>query len=799
VYQWLVVAVLGLVGAAAGPSPAPTTRPALVAKGPAAAELLNQRFATQIKPLMTQYCFTCHGNGKHKGDVTLDKYATWKDVQADKQTWTTVMDVLSQGIMPPEEKPQPAKKDKELIAAWAAEAMDYIDCSGPRDPGHVTLHRLNRNEYNNTIRDLCAIDFKPADDFPADDTGYGFDNIGDVLSMSPLLAEKYLSAAEQVMERAILMGNPYAKKVKRFTGIQMEPTVGQTADSSAWNLSNNGELFKKFDFVTAAEYEIRIQAFGEQFGEEAPKMVLRLDGKDILTFDVKAVGRFPETYRYRGKIPGGNHRVALAYTNNAVDRNNPDRSKRGDRNLIVVWMEIEGPFNAPPPPIPESHKRVLVATPGRDGTEDECAAKIVRNFATRAFRRPASVEEVAGLMRLYRMARANKEPFEQAVKIPLQAVLVSPHFLFRVETDPPANPEIPHPISDYELASRLSYFIWSSMPDDELMQLAANRTLHNPPVLSKQVRRMLSDPRAVELVRNFVGQWLELRNLDDWTPDERRFPNFDEKLRRAMKKEAELFFSTVIKEDRSILELLDSDYTYVNERLAKHYGMTDVKGEDFKRVSLAGTHRGGVLTMASVLTVTAMPSRTSPVKRGKFVLEQILGTPPPPPPPEVPALPDKREDVQAASLRQRLEKHRSNPNCAVCHQRMDPIGFAMENFDAIGAWRDKDAGGHAIDTSGKLPNGQVVDGPENLRKVLVSRKGDFLRCVTEKMLTYALGRGMEEYDRCTVKEICLSVEKNNYRFSSVVDAIVQSDAFLKRRGKSEATALVKVEGTEVKK
>jgi len=315
---------------------------------------------------------------------------------------------------------------------------------------------------------------------------------------------------------------------------------------------------------------------------------------------------------------------------------------------------------------------------------------------------------------------------------------------------------------------------------------------------------MLVDPKSSELVKNFVGQWLELRNLDDWTPDERRFPNFDEKLRRAMKKEAELFFQTVIKEDRSILDLLDSDYTYVNERLAKHYGIPDIRGEDFKRVSLAGTKRGGVLTMASVLTVTAMPSRTSPVKRGKFILEQILGSPPPPPPPEVPALPDKREDIQAASLRQRLEKHRSNPNCAVCHQRMDPIGFAMENFDAIGAWRDKDSGNHAIDTSGKMPNGQAIDGPEGLRKVLVSRKGDFARCMVEKMLTYALGRGMEEYDRCTVKEICQTIEKNNYHFSSVVDAIVQSDAFLKRRAKIDApvmpvTATPVREGTEVKR
>src|SRR5882672_1678827 len=430
--QWLVVVMIGLAGAVTTPTAKPTTLPAVVVKPSPAGELLNQRFTKDIKPLLNQYCFTCHGNGKHKGDVTLDKFSTWNEVQADKQTWQTVMDVLGQGIMPPEEKPQPAKKDKDLIAAWAAEAMDYIDCTGPRDPGHVVIHRLNRNEYNNTIRDLVGVsDFKPADDFPADDTGYGFDNIGDVLTMSPLLAEKYLTAAEQVMDRAIQSANPNAKKVKNFTGTPMVPTFGQTADSAAWNLSNNGELFKKYDFPVAAEYEIRIKAYGDQFGDEAPKMVLRLDGKDILTYDVKAVGQFPELYRYRGQFPGGNHRVALAYTNNAVDRNNPDPKKRGDRNLIVLWMEIEGPFNAPPPPIPESHKKVLVAMPGRDGPEDECAGRIVKNFATRAFRRPVSSDEMLGLMRLYRMAKNNKEPFEQAIKIPLIACLCSPHFIFR--------------------------------------------------------------------------------------------------------------------------------------------------------------------------------------------------------------------------------------------------------------------------------------------------------------------------------------------------------------------------------
>jgi hypothetical protein len=362
------------------------------------------------------------------------------------------------------------------------------------------------------------------------------------------------------------------------------------------------------------------------------------------------------------------------------------------------------------------------------------------------------------------------------------AVLVSPHFLFRIELDPQGKPGVVHPLNDFELASRLSYFLWSSMPDDELLSLAERGALHVPATQAAQVKRMLADPKSKEFVRNFVGQWLELRNLETHQADPQRFPEFDEKLRESMKGETETFFENIIKEDRSILDLLNGDYTFVNERLAKHYGIKGIKGEEFQKVSLAGTHRGGVMTMASVLTLTAMPTRTSPVKRGVFVLENIVGSPPPPPPPAVPSLADKPKDEASAPLRERLARHRSDPNCSVCHMRMDGIGFALENFGPLGVWRDKE-GTFPVDSGGELAGGRKINGPEGLRELLDGRKSDFVRCVTEKMLTYALGRGMESYDRCTVKDICYAVAKNDYRFSSLINGIVTSDAFQKRRSK----------------
>jgi mono/diheme cytochrome c family protein len=768
----LLLALAGGLLAVGGPSV--TAQPAPAGQPPVP---LERRYITQVAPLLGQYCFACHGNGKSKGDVSLDKFVTFASVQADKKTWSKVAEMVREGEMPPSKKPQPTPAEREFLNNFLEELIEG-DCTGPRDPGHLTIHRLNRAEYNNTIRDLVGVDFRPAAEFPADDTGYGFDNMADVLTMSPLLMEKYLNAAEQVMDKAIVSENPAKKKIVRISGTSMDAT----ASNSGGNLMVNGECFKMFSFPADGEYEFRIRASQDPFGDEPARMTFKIDQKEIKTFEVKALRGLSTFYKVRLPVSAGKRRIAAAYINNAKDETNPDRRKRGDRNLYVELIEVEGPFNAVPPPPPESHRRLLFVTPSAQVSEESAARQVLTRFAGKAFRRPATVAEVNRLMKVFAVGKQDGQTFEQAIKLPLTAVLVSPHFLYRIELDP-INSDAIHPITDYELATRLSYFLWSSMPDDELMKLAEAKKLHEPAVLDAQVKRMLADAKADQFYTNFPGQWLELRNLDEVNPSQRLFPNFNGQLRRAMRREAELFFANIAQEDRSILELLSADYTFVNSTLAKLYGIPGVNGANFVRVPLPpNLHRGGVLTMAGVLTVTSMPARTSPVKRGKWVLEELLGTPPPPPPPDVPALKERNNDGRNLTFRQRLEEHRANPICASCHERMDPLGFSLENFDAIGAWREKE-GSIPVDATGMLPNGQSLAGADDLRRVLVERKKDFVRALTEKMLMYALGRGIEPSDRCTVKDICANVEKGNYRFSALVQGIVKSDAFLKRRGK----------------
>ena len=744
---------------------------------------LERRFNTEVRPLIVQHCFHCHGNGKHKGDLDLDRFANISSIQAERVVWQNISDAITFKVMPPEERPQPTEAQRQTLTQWIKDALDHVDCSGPRDPGHVPIRRLNRAEYNNTIRDLVGIDFRPADDFPADDTGYGFDNIADVLSVSPLLTEKYLAAAEQVMEKAFATEEEHRKrntKVTRYNAAEIKNTVGQRVRGKAWNLTTEGEVFQQHDFVVPGPYEIRVTASQEPAGKDNARLAVKLDNRVLQVFEVKGQRDQQTTFKLTTDIKTpGPRRVAAAYTNNWKDATDP----KLDRNLIIHSIEIESLATEHAGPQSPLLRKIFVSYPSKDVTEETAARNILRRFATRAYRRPAGADEVSSLFKLFKNARAEGDPFEAAIKHALTAVLVSPHFLFRIEPDPAKNTEaVVRTLNDYELATRLSYFLWSSMPDDQLYAAAESGKLKNPQVLEQQIKRMLADPRSHALVENFAGQWLELRNLNEITPDPDRFPSFDPALKAAMIQEAEMFFANIIKEDRSILELLDADYTFANGRLARHYGIQNVSGSGFDKVSLKGTNRGGVLTMGAVLTVTAMPARTSPVKRGKFILEQILGTPPPPPPADVPALPDKPQDTKAASLRERLEKHRSDPNCAICHIRMDPIGFSMENFDAVGAWREED-GGFKIDTAGQMPDGTKLNGPADLKKMLLSRKSEFVTCLTEKMLTYATGRGMEHQDRCTVREIVKQVEQDNHRFSALVVAIAKSDAFQKRRGK----------------
>ncbi len=602
-------------------------------------------FTNSVKPLLEQYCYDCHGGGMKKGDLALDVYPDEAALLQDRRTWEKILSNVRNHVMPPEKKPQPTESERDRMTGWIESDIFRMDCANP-DPGRVTIRRLNRAEYNNTIRDLVGVNFQPADSFPPDDSGYGFDNIGDVLSLPPVLLEKYLAAAEKIMNAAIV------------------------TDTS-------------------------------------------------------------------------------------------------------------------PHPLPETHRRIFFRRPTPE-TKRECALEIIGQFAKRAYRRPVAESELNRLLKLFERAEAGGDNFEAGVKIALEAVLVSPHFLFRGEIQPePDNPKSVHPVNQFALASRLSYFLWSTMPDDELFAQAESGTLRKN--LSTQVRRMLRHPKAGALVENFAGQWLQIRDLQLVKPDWEQFPEFDRALRAAMKKETELYFEHIMREDRSVLEFLDSDYTFVNGRLARHYGLPNVEGDDFQRVSLRGTPRGGVLTHASVLTVTSNPTRTSPVKRGKWVLENILGTPPPPPPPDVPELNEKKEAVLSGSLRQRTEQHREKPMCASCHARMDPLGFGFENFNAIGGWREKD-GKFPIDPSGQLVSGESFNGPTELRSILVKRKKEeFVRCLAEKLLTYGLGRGLELYDRCAVNQIVKGLAQNGDTFSALVREIAVSAPFQMRRGEASRT------------
>ncbi len=588
-------------------------------------------FAKEVVPILTKYCIKCHGGARPKGELSLEKIKDEYTALKKPQIWEKVAHNLPSGDMPPEGKPKPTAKELQTITAWIEQGLAAVDCTKNKNPGRVTIRRLNRIEYKNTIRDLMGIDFRPADDFPADDVGYGFDNIGDVLTLSPLLLERYLDAAEKIVEQAC----------------------------------------------------------------KDPK--------------------FRQRYLAQPK----------------------DKKKRAQEEIVRGWIE---------------------------------------SFARRAYRRPVTVEEVTRLMNFVELAAQKKQDQDKGLQLAFKAVLCSPHFLFRVEGD---HAKGIYPISEYELASRLSYFLWSSMPDQPLFELAGAGCLRKE--LENQVRRMLKDSKARALTENFAGQWLNLRLLREFNPDPTSFPTFNEKLRDAMQTETEMFFETIVKEDRSILDFLDGDFTFVNDVLARHYGIAGIKGSQFQRVKLTGEERGGVITQASILAVTSNPTRTSPVKRGKWILENILGTPPPPPPPDAGELPEDKAELKG-SLRQRMEMHRSKAICASCHQRMDPLGFALENYNAIGAWRTKD-GKFPVDNSGTLPTGQSFKGPKGLREILKSKQADFRKCLTEKMLTYALGRGLEYYDRCAVDEICQALVKNQDRFSTMIVAIVKSDPFQKRKAK----------------
>ncbi len=748
-------------------------------------------FAQDVLPLLEKYCYKCHGNKRAKADLNLEALGAKPEFIRNGHTWEKVYDMLHRREMPPEKKPQPADEELVLLVEFIDAELAKFDCSDPAvpvNPGRVTLRRLNRSEYNNTIRDLFGVDYQPAADFPNDEVGYGFDNIGDVLSLSPILMEKYLRAAEQITAKAIRTDIPPYPPEQRIRakkwGTRNDSQAVRIENDDYWGMWRNGSIDIRYPFKTGGEYVLLINAYATLAGPEPPSMEVRLDGNPVNTFEVKVLKDERRDFAVKLKPGKGAHKISIAYLNNYVNNDSPDPALRGDRNLFVKSTTMIGPLDAPQPSLPESHRRVIVRLP-KPGEERQVARESLEQFAEKAYRRPVAAKEVNRLLSFVDMVIADGGSLEEGMQLATQAILVSPHFLFRWELDTrPVKDEPIRPLNDWELASRLSYFLWSSMPDAELFRLAKRGELTQPDVLAAQVRRMVADPRSNALVNNFGGQWLQTRNLEGVAPDPVIFPTFDDGLRAAMKMETELFFEALMKEDRSVMELIDADFTYLNGRLAKHYGIDGVSGPKFQRVSLAkGSGRGGILTHASILTITSNPTRTSPVSRGKWILEQILDTPPPPPPADVELLSEDEQSVQAGSMRQRFEQHRAKPECATCHEKMDPIGFAFEHYNAIGAWRDMD-GKFPIDSTGELPTGEKIDGADGLKKVLKSKE-TFIRALCAKMLTYALGRGLEYYDKCAIEEVCNGLMSNDYRFSALLNGVVNSKPFLMSNTKTE--------------
>ncbi len=735
--------------------------------------------AETLGRFLETHCVKCHGGEEPKGDLAFANHPLRASLATERSLWRRVLENLEMGVMPPEEAPQPAAEDRALMIRALKAELGKVAPDDQRDPGRMTLRRLNRAEYNNTIRDLFGVDLRPADDFPADDVGHGFDNIGDVLSLPPLLLERYLAAAEKIVDQLILPPENWGPRTTRYEAENLPESVpGEKVRGGFRGIYSSGEVPLEVSFPTEAEYVLRVRAFGDQAGDEAVRMALRIDGADIMVYDVPATKDQPAVLETRITAAARQHRLALEFINDYYRPADADAGNR-DRNLYVDYVEIEGPFGGAPPPLSDTHRRVIFRAPAAPDESASCAREMLAHWATRAYRRPVSDEEVERLAHFVELAQTEVDSFERGMQLALSAMLVSPHFLYRVELDPPAGATA-RPINDFELASRLSYFLWSSMPDETLFDEARRGTLHEAERLEAHVRRMVADAKSVALVDNFAGQWLQIRNLETVTPDPKQFPTFDDNLRRAMLEETRRFVEAVIREDRSVLEFLDADFTFLNEQLARHYAIEGVSGDEFRRVALQGDQRGGLLSQASVLTVTSNPTRTSPVKRGKWVLEQLLGAPPPPPPPNVEELAEGGE--LTGTLRQRMEQHRANPSCAACHSRMDPLGFGLENYDAIGAWRDRE-GEAPIDASGTLASGESFQGPKQLKALLRSKRDAFRRCLAEKLLTYALGRGVEEVDQTAITAITGALSQNGDKFSSLVLAIVRGDPFQMRRAK----------------
>ena len=732
---------------------------------------VQRDFNQQIKPLLAAHCSDCHSGGA-AADAGLDLtgFETIDQLLNARKTWNKIRVRVAAKEMPPEEGDPLAEQDHEAMLDWINQLLDSVDCT-EIDPGRVTIRRLNRTEYRNTIVDLMGIDYQPADSFPGDDVGYGFDNIGDVLSLPPLLMEKYLAAADEICHQAIVdPDHPQFKQ--RIAGSEFSSTAGSHSISAEQLLTTNGTVNRKFKTPKSGRYELRFTLNGDQAGEDPVKVKIKLDGRTIIEKSVTASGEDYQSFDVGKRLKAGQHELAISFVNDFFDQSLPAGSR--DRNLRINSAEIRGPLD-----LPKSHRQIIGKRPAAEQQFD-AARSILGQFMSRAYRRRVTDGELDRLMVLYQQTRDSGDSYEASIRIAMQAVLVSPYFLYKIETPVAAGES--RVLNGFELATNLSYFLWSSMPDDKLFQLAAAGKLKDRDVYLGQVQRMVADPKSQALIENFAAQWLQLRNLDLAQPDPEMFPGIDLQLRQDMATETKLVVAELIRRDASVLELLKSDFTFLNQRLAEHYGVDEIQGDEFRLVSADRTNRVGLLSHASILTLTSNPTRTSPVKRGKWIMENLLGEEPPPPDPEAMKLEDQAE--LSGTLRQQMEQHRADPNCAVCHKVMDELGFALENYDAVGQWREQEQDA-PIDAHGELPDGTRFEGPLELQAMIQTEMGrQFVRCLVEKMLIYALGRGLEYYDECAIDKIIDHMHANEYRFSALIHGVVTSDPFVRRRGAS---------------
>ncbi len=769
---------------------------------------------TAQKALLDRYCVTCHSDKLRTGGLSLEK-ADLVNVPQGAETWEKVIRKLRVGAMPPQGMPRPDGAAIDGLASYFETALDRAYAAHP-SVGRATMHRLNRAEYANAVRDLLALDVDAAALLPADDESSGFDNIADVLKVSPSLMERYLSASWNISR--VAAGD--SRIVPSTATYRARPDLSQDQHIEGLPLGTRGGMVVRHTFPLDGEYVIRVRLWRNTFDlmrgmEDTHQIEVSLDGARLALVtaggreDFVSMAQNPGSFgaaldqklTVRVPVKAGMHEIAAAtllrshalrddlikpFLRTTVDGLDITGDPSVDR------ITVEGPFHETGAGDTASRRRIFLCRPATAQEELPCARRILSALAERAYRRPAADADLETLLSFYQRRRNANGSFEAGIESALQYILASPEFLYRFEPDPAGvPPDTAYRISDLALASRLSFFLWSSIPDDTLRNLAAQKKLHEPAVLEQQVRRMLADARSAAVITNFAEQWLFLRNLKTVAPNLDTFPDFDDNLRQAMKQETEMFFDSVVREDRNVLDLLNADYTFVNERLARHYGLPGVYGSQFRRVPVTDPARRGLLGQASILTVTSYAARTSPVQRGKWILTNILGSPPLPPPPNVPELKETGDDGKPHSLRDRMEAHRANPVCAGCHKVMDPIGFALENFDAVGHWRTSDEGAR-IDPAGTLFNGARVDGPIALRQTLLARPEVFVGVLTEKLLTYALGRGLEYYDMPAVRQIVHQAASREYRFSSLILGVVNSPPFqmkMKKAPESQAASL----------